>query len=164
MKLSLNPRNQPTVSDEEIERDVAELRRLLEGLPGESEPHPAYWQNFLLRVRSRIDDRGGRRRRWSPSIAWTTVTAAAVVVVLAVSGILPISAPRGSETTLAVEEHRVGEDVAARDAALAADPLAFEEHSARGIVLSQDDVTMLKAIVADDESAMLLAILDSEDF
>lgn len=154
-------------SDEEIERDVAELRQLLRGLDLPAEPHPAYWQNFLVRVRQRVDERRIPRRRWAPSMAWASVTAAALVVVLAVSGVLPTGHRAIDEKTAVSGRPGPGTDhslaaTPSSDAALAADPLLFDRTASHSIVLSNDDVNMLKAIMADDDEAILQAMVDAD--
>ncbi len=166
-------------SDQDIERDEAELRRLLADVEGPSEPHPAYYQNFLVHLHRRIDDEQPfRRRRWVPSLAWTSLSAATLAVILVISGVLPSSAPQ-ADPRQAVQEHvdrgstratpdGVGEDVSALlygdDGPLAlhsSDPSVFESNTST-IVLTSDEVRMIDAIHSDDESAMFEAMVDSD--
>ena len=153
-------------SDEEINRDVSELRRLLERVEGPKEPHPAYYQNFLVRVRGRIDEERFRRKRLAPSTLWASLSAAAVVVALVVGGVFSPSVPR-STGDVAIGTHNAlpeqlfpnksshAEDLAAND------PL-YAGQSVQSLVLSKDDVQMLDAIMTDDDNAVFTAMVDSD--
>src|SRR5687768_13150305 len=105
MKIGIR-QNWQEPSDSEIERDVAELRQLLESVEGPREPHPAYFQNFLVHTRRRLDEQQARRSRFSPSLAWASFSAAAVAVVLVVGGLLPTSMPGTPEGSGAIAETR----------------------------------------------------------
>lgn len=133
-----NQRGEP--SDAEIEKDVAELRRLLDGVNGPAEPHPAYWQNFVVHVRTRIDEEGFRRKRWSFSTAWASVGAVAVMTVIVVATglldkqtIVPPTPPR----------------VQARPEAPTDLAAAYNSTDTKSIILSGDEVEMINAIVSD---------------
>ena len=160
--------------DMEIERDVAELRRLLDGIEGPREPHPAYWQNFLVHTRQRLDEQQARRRRFSPSVAWASFSAAALAVVLVVGGILPGSNPSAvapdnkiaaSQPVATPEEEDVmfglglesdlGSELAA---AMPGDVL----DNSTSLVLSTEDVKMLNAIMSEeDDDAIFNAMIES---
>ena len=161
-------------SDEEIERDVAELKKLLNTVEGPQEPHPAYWQNFVVKVHDRIEqERPKRRRSWVPSIAWSGAVAAAIVVAASVGGLLP-----GAEDPLPGMEKLASEATSTNDAKLlyeqSANSLAqldggessviFTQNGERSIILSDADIKMLNAIQSDDEDAIFLAMLESESF
>lgn len=140
-------------ADEEIERDVAELRSLLTALEEPVEPHPAYWQNFLVHVRNRVEDDRARRRRWSPSVALTSLTAAALVVVVAVSGVLPLgpSSVPGVDATIRRELPRP---------AVAQNPYADGVES---LMLSSDEMQMLDAILDESPEAVLQAMIEGDN-
>ncbi len=158
-------------SDEEIDRDVSELRRLLEGIEGPKEPHPAYYQNFLVRVRGRIDEERFRRKRVVPSTLWASLSAAAVVVALVVGGVFSPSLPEGTSGIAATDrtasksgtELLFGEKSAHSGEILASnvDPL-YAGQGVQSLVLSKDDVQMLDAIMTDDDNAIFNAMVDSE--
>lgn len=141
-------------ADEEIERDVAELRSLLSGLEEPAEPHPAYWQNFLVHVRRRVDEEGGRRRRWAPSVALTSMTAAALVAVVAISGVLPI----GNRTpavpgTVAIDRRSVLKTEVVENP---------YEGGVESLMLSSDEMQMLDAILDESPEAVLQAMVEGE--
>ena len=86
--------------DADIDRDVSFLRSLNAELPDPEEPHPAYWNNFLLRVREQVDGTGpaakrsAARRWWSPSLIWSSLAGVAALLVIAVStDIIPVFGP-----------------------------------------------------------------------
>jgi hypothetical protein len=141
-------------SDSEIERDVSELRQLLARLEEPSEPHPAYWQNFLVHVRQRIDEERAPRRRWAPSVAWTSLTAAALVVVVALSGVLPMGVH---------EDPKIGVPAAIRSGRTAnidaREELGYTE-GAQSLMLSKGDVKMLDAILDKSPDAVLEAMVE----
>lgn len=165
MKLSFGQKDRNEPSDAEIERDVAELRRLLEGVKEPNEPHPAYYQNFLVRVHDRIDEDRFRRKRWSPSVAWASMTAAALVVVLAVSGLLPTvdDSVGGRKIVQEQPAPRTGSvrQQIPSGAGSERDPLLYDQ-SARSLVLSSDDMKMLNAIMSNDDDAVFRAMMESE--
>ena len=144
-------------SDAEIDRDVAELRRLLAGVEGPKEPHPAYWQNFVVRVQGRIDKEGVRKRR-SFSPTWATVGAAALVAVVAVSSLFSPKDP-------AVNPQPGGKVVAVTPAApppasnLAS---AYDQSGTQSLVLSATDVKMVQAIESNNDYAMFEALAESD--
>jgi hypothetical protein len=155
-------------SDEEIERDVSELRRLLEGVEGPKEPHPAYYQNFLVRVRGRIDEERFRRKRLVPSTIWASLSAAAVVVALVVGGVFSPSVPGSGSGSVAqnpgvskgAAEHLFPASTPSGDLA-ANDPL-YADQGLQSLVLSKNDVKMLDAIMTDDDNAVFNAMVDSD--
>jgi hypothetical protein len=166
-----NKRRQPT--DEEIERDVAELRQLLKGVDGHSEPHPAYYQNFLVKVRGRIDEERFQRRRVAPATLWASLSAAAVVVVLVVGGVFAPSTPELAEGPMVSQKPAADtRSSTSDDDPLFAAPsesseliaLGTPEYSngATSLVLSNDDVKMLNAIMSDDDDALFQAMVESE--
>lgn len=149
-------RDHRETSDADIERDVAELRRLLAGVEGPKEPHPAYWQNFVVRVRGRIDEEGfPKRRSFSP--AWATVGAAALVAVVAVSSLFSpketVVTPSPGE---AVATAKVTPPASSNLAA------AYDQSGTRSLILSDTDVKMVKAIESNNDDAMFEALAESE--
>jgi hypothetical protein len=151
MKLGRDHRE---ISDAEIERDVAELRRLLAGVEGPKEPHPAYWQNFVVRVRGRLDKEGFRKRR-SFSPAWATVGAAALVAVVAVSSLFSpkevgVTPPQVAGTSKVVPP--ASSNLAA----------AYDQSGTQSLILSENDVKMVKAIESNNDDAMFEALAESE--
>lgn len=165
MDMNLGRNRQAEMPDAEIERDVAELRRLLAGVEGPQEPHPAYWQNFVVRVRSRIDEQGAAKKRWSFSTAWASVGAAALVTIAVVSGVFaPDQTITSNGTgggissspsaTPPVERRVPGGDLAAD----------YRASDASSLVLSGDDVALITAIVSDNnDDAIFEAIVDSKE-
>lgn len=155
-------------SDQEIDRDVAELRKLLEGVEGPREPHPAYWQNFLVHVRERIDEDRFRRRRRIPSIALASATAVALVAIVLVSGVIDrgdSGTPADSQITASTSRSTSSAANRLSEQPLLAsnvDPL-FEGDAARRLVLDESDVRMLDAIMTDNDAAIFQAIVDSDD-
>lgn len=162
-------------SDEEIDRDVAELRQILGRVEGPKEPHPAYYQNFLVKVRGRIDEERFQRRRVIPSTVWASLTATAVVVFLVVGGVFT-----PSTREIADGGKVAGAEVTAPSATESEIPLFGDSQSAAGdlladngssatytdgttsLVLNDDDVQMLNAIMSDDDDALFEAMVDSE--
>jgi hypothetical protein len=148
-------RNQRGVpSDAEIDNDVAELKRLLEGAPGPIEPHPAYWQNFVVHVRARIDEKGGRSKRRSFAPAWASLGAVAIMAVVVVAtGVLDKQiTPITPQKTIARAEAPA--DLAA----------AYSSTDTKGIILSGEEVKMINAIVSDkSDDAVFEAMVDSEE-
>lgn len=157
MKFNLDWKRMQEPSDADIDRDVAELRTLLASVEQPSEPHPAYFQNFLVKVRTRVDDDSVRRRGFAPSMAWASMTAAALVVVLAVSGVLPTSTTR-----IVVDPPVAGTLNVAPNATNASDVTLYED-GATSLVLSSGDVQMLNAILEKDEEAILRAMVDADN-
>jgi hypothetical protein len=167
MDINLGRNRQAEPSDTEIERDVAELRRLLAGVEGPQEPHPAYWQNFVVRVRGRIDEQGAGKKRWSFSTAWASVGAAAIVTIAVVSGIFsPERAGNGIGTQgngpvavkpaeQPVENRETGGDLAAH----------YRSSDASNLVLSGEDVRLISAIVSTDsnDDALFEALVESDE-
>lgn len=136
------------VSDAEIDRDVAELRQLLANVQGPAEPHPAYWQNFVVRVRDRIDHEGGRRKRWNLVPAWASLGAAAVVTIIVVSisgDDQPIKMKPGPQPPAAMEFSA-----------------SYSATDTRSLVLSEQDVRMINAIVSDDRDDAIFEALVEE--
>lgn len=156
MKMRLDWKATREPADEEIERDVAELRSLLTGLEEPREPHPAYWQNFLVHVRDRVDVERTRRRRWAPSVALTSMTAAALVAVVAISGVLPLgqsSAPPGVDAKIRRELPKP---------TIAGNPLGYAD-GAESLMLSSDEMQMLDAILDESPEAVLQAMVEGDN-
>ena len=143
--------------DQEIERDVAELRMLLRNVEGPKEPHPAYWQNFVVHVHNRIDERSQQRRRRSMFTAWASATAAVGVTLFVMTGGLSsiINTTDPQPPSVAV--------TAPTSAAASSSPL-YADAGSRSLILSEDDVKVLNAIIADDDNTMLAAIANSDTF
>lgn len=157
MKFNLNWKGVQEPSDADIDRDVAELRTMLARIEQPADPHPAYWQNFLVKVRTRVDDDKVRRRGFAPSMAWASMTAAALVVVLAVSGLLPTG------TTGIVVEKPGPINLHVAPPLANATSIPLYEDGAKSLVLSSDDVQMLDAILEKDEEAILRAMVDADN-
>jgi anti-sigma-K factor RskA len=154
MNLRRNSKGAPT--DTEIERDVAELRRLLAGVDGPKEPHPAYWQNFVVRVRGRIDEEGVRRKRLNFSTAWASVGAATLVVIVAISSGL---FEQGTQS-LVPDKDVVSIPAPEAQLDLAA---SYDATGTTGLVLTNDDMEMINAIVSDNQDeAVFEALVDSD--
>ncbi|HVZ39487.1 MAG TPA: hypothetical protein VHI13_09435 [Candidatus Kapabacteria bacterium] len=135
--------------DAEIEKDVAELRQLLSRVPGPAEPHPAYWQNFVVKVRGRIDEEGGRRKRWRLFPAWASLgTAALVTVIVVASGLLERTGKDRPDPSRPVPP------AAAEFSAI------YSNTDTQSLILSHDDVQMINAIVSDQDDAIFQAMVD----
>jgi hypothetical protein len=173
LDLLKNRWRQPT--DDEIDRDVAELRQILERVEGPKEPHPAYYQNFLVKVRGRIDEERFQRRRVAPSTIWASLTATAVVVALVVGGVFTPSTREIAEvgmgsraTVTAPSATEMDEPLFGESSSASSDLLADNSSSATytngttSLVLNDDDVKMLNAIMSDDDDALFEAMADSE--
>jgi|GEM_PF-1973541 len=161
MKTNLGRNHMMEPSDAAIERDVAELRRLLAGIEGPKEPHPAYWQNFVVRVRNRIDEDGGRRKRRGFSTAWASVGAAAVVTVAVISGIFSPGARVNDDADTAVDAGPVAGAVSSASKADLASHYRAAESEA--LILSGDDMRMISAIVSDNDNAIFEAMIESDE-
>jgi hypothetical protein len=156
MKLKLPEGYMQDPSDQEIEKDVAELRRLLEGTDAPEDPHPAYWQNFLVHVRGRIDEEQVRRKRRSLITTWASVTAAAAIALFIVNGGIPTTTDDGPARLTQTQSP---------DATMLADnSLIFTDQGTHSIVLSETDVKMVNAIVKGDDAEVFEAIVDSDMF
>jgi hypothetical protein len=175
MNLDLLKNRWRQPSDDEIDRDVAELRQILERVEGPQEPHPAYYQNFLVKVRGRIDEERFQRRRVAPSTIWASLTATAVVVALVVGGVFTPSTPElaeggkvGGATVTAPAAAETNEPLFGESSSTSSDLLADNSSSATytngttSLVLNDDDVKMLNAIMSDDDDALFEAMADSE--
>jgi hypothetical protein len=161
MKTNIWKNRGGTPSDEEIERDVSELRRLLSGVEEPREPHPAYYQNFLVKVRGRIDEQGGRRKRLAvPSAVWASLSAAVVVVALAVGGVFSPTQPGGQVASTIAKGPTVDP---AQPAPLQDFASLYHGQDIRGLVLSESDVQMVNAINSGDENAIFDAMADSDN-
>ncbi len=149
-------RNGRMPSDADIEHDVAELRSLLAGIEGPKEPHPAYWQNFVVRVRGRIDqEKVSRRRAFSP--AWATLGAAAVVAVIAVSTIFSPSKP-----SMIVDIPRTARPAQVVPQSVANLAAAYDQSGTSSLVLTDTDVKMVNAIESNNDNAIFEALAESE--
>lgn len=151
-------------SDQEIERDVAELHRLLDGVEGPREPHPAYWQNFLVHVRGRIDEDRFRRKRRIPSIALASATAVALIAIVLVGRLDRVGDPFSTDIPGQAQVARGAAGGARIDQNLLAsnvDPL-LDQGDTHRLVLNEDDVKMLDAIMIDSDAAVFKAMVDSD--
>ena len=143
--------------DDEIERDVEELRRLLDGIEGPVEPHPAYFQNFVVRVRDRLDADRARHRRWNRIGRFASVATAAIVVLVVAttvfdSGVdLPTLQGPGRAVTSSPTTPQLPS------------PSLFSDEGSR-IVLSKSDVRMLNAIMTDDDDEMFRAMASANQY
>lgn len=167
--------------DSEIDRDVDELRSLMSRLSEPAEPHPAYWNNFLLRVHERIEAETAPKRRawWSPALIWSSLTgAAALVIVAAVTGILPFGGTDDPVASPAIAEGGTGEVVIEKPVETTSDmdlvPMdqemenliadidevstAADDH----MVLTSQDIEMLDAIESGDDDAILEAMMKED--
>jgi hypothetical protein len=173
MKIGIR-QNWQEPSDSEIESDVAELRRLLDGVEGPREPHPAYYQNFLVRTRQRLDEQQARRRRFSPSVAWASLSAATLAVILVVGGMLPTSIEQTSGRSSSSEEMATSSSILSTEDAnalifgdegdLAEAPTSGTQvlDNKSSILLSSEDVTMINAIMSEeDDEALLDAMIET---
>jgi len=142
--------------DQEIERDVAELRMLLRNVEGPKEPHPAYWQNFVVHVHNRIDERRQRQRRRSMITAWASATAAVGMTLFVMTG--------GLSSIINSDEPHPPSVAVTTTTTTAARSTLYADAGSRSLVLSDDDVKVLNAIIADDDNAMLAAIADSDSY
>lgn len=168
MNINLRSNGRGIPSDTEIEREVAELRQMLEGIEGPSEPHPAYYQNFLVRVRSRVDEQQGfRRKRWSLTATLASIGSAAVVAAVVFSGVLSPT----SDQTVAVNDPNAGatEQVDKNSGSTGSQEgesdklFADVDASTPSIVLSSGDVKMLDAIMSDNDAEIFNALVENED-
>lgn len=143
--------NQSDPPDAEIERDVAELRQLLAQIDGPAEPHPAYWQNFVVKVRGRIEQEGGRRKRRGFAPAWASLgTAAVVTVIVVATNVFKNEPPPPPDRPLPNPVLSLAE--------------TYSSTETRSLVLSKGDVQMISAIVSDDnDDAVFEALVNAED-
>ena len=163
--------------DEVIEQDVAELRALMSDLPEPSEPHPAYWNNFLLRVHERVEQKQAPKKKawWSPALIWGSLTGVAAMLVIAfVTGLFPFGS--SDVVTPGQGTEVLADAVPSEDAELTLTPRPLDAESdldmlipgpeeefgdaSYTIVLTQDDLDMIEAIQADDDDAILQAMID----
>lgn len=155
--------------DREIERDVEELQMLMKDVTEPEEPHPAYWNNFLLRVHERVEEEIAPKRKawWSPALIWGSLTGVALLLVAAwFGGVFPFgSGPDENASLLALNDVPAQEEPDLTPRPLDEDLLTMpiEDDEAYNLVLTQDDVDMLNAIQADDEEAILLEMIDEMD-
>lgn len=159
MKLIFDRKGNQEPNDAEIERDVAELRALLSRIEEPAEPHPAYWQNFLVKVRNRVDEERVQRRRWAPSMALTSMAAAALVVVVAVSGVLPLQNHRDAPPGVDAKGRRPLPQAPAAPADVAS---IYAGDADQSLMLSSDDIVMLDAILDESPEAVLAAMVESD--
>lgn len=166
--------------DADIDRDVAELRGLLKDVPEPSEPHPAYWNNFLLRVHERVEAETAPKRRawWSPALIWSSIAGtAALVLVAVVTGLVPfgadgpIESPALADGSLAADaverpvETSSDIDLVPIDAemeSLIADIDELHNVADEHVVLTASDIEMLDAIESGDDEALLEAMISDE--
>ncbi len=163
--------------DADIDRDVSFLRSLNAELPDPEEPHPAYWNNFLLRVREQVDGTGpaakrsAARRWWSPSLIWSSLAGVAALLVIAVStDIIPVFGPdepliAEGTTDLPAISPMSDEDLLG----LIDDPMPEEgtipvsdETTTEHMILTESDIEMINAIEAGDDDALLLALIEDD--
>lgn len=157
--------------DNELEKDVAELRTLLKDVPDMEEPHPAYWNNFLLRVHERIEQEAAPKKKawWSPALIWGSLTGAAAMVVVAWSiGIFPFGSNKDDQI-IASNDLPAQEELVIVPRPLDEDlsiPMTTEdatEEASYSIVLTQEDLDMIDAIQSNDDGAILREIIDDPD-
>lgn len=145
--------------DEAIERDVMELRRLTNDLPGPQEPHPAYWQNFVVRVHDRVDKQRVRDRArrfwWRWSAVGASAAAAVLVVFVGFKGVLP-----GSDSELQ-NTPPVATNMGASVRSMPTPPPLFAA-DANPIVLSKEDVQKYNAIVSGDDDDVFEQLAKAE--
>ena len=155
--------------DDVIERDVADLRALLSEVPGPSEPHPAYWNNFLLRVHERIEEKQAPKRKawWSPSLIWGSLTGVVGLLVIALmTGIFPFGQEAADPNTeLAYVASPQELELTPRPMELDADlyvPGVDEglDEASYSIVLTKGDLEMIDAIEDGDNDDILQAMID----
>lgn len=157
MNINLGRNRQTEPSESEIERDVAELRRLVAGAEGPQEPHPAYWQNFVVHVRNRIDEEGGRKKRRSFSTAWASVGAAALVTIVVVSGVI---SPGGEVAEIIPPPQPPVPTPVAEQGDLASQ---YQAANSQALVLSGNDMQLINAIVSESDDAMFEALVNSDE-
>lgn len=155
--------------DDVIEKDVAELRSFLEGVPGPSEPHPAYWNNFLLRVHERIEEKQVPKKKawWSPALIWGSLSGvAALLLVTYLTNLFPfgndipegemLAGNTGAKTVLTTKTiDQELDDFIISGGGADTDETAY-------FMLTQGEIEMLNAIEADDDDAILRAIIGED--
>ncbi|MCB0710846.1 MAG: hypothetical protein KDD67_00800 [Ignavibacteriae bacterium] len=158
--------------DDVIERDVADLRAMLSEIPEPSEPHPAYWNNFLLRVHERIDEKQAPKRKawWSPALIWGSLSGVAGLLLIAfMTGVFPF----GSDGVVSGEEF--AHLSSPGDLELTPRPLDMDTElyvpgideeidGSYSIVLTESELNMINAISDGDDEAILQAMIDDVDF
>ena len=158
--------------DDVIDHDVAELRSLLNDLPDPSEPHPAYWNNFLVRVHERIEEKHAPKKKawWSPALIWGSFGGVACLLLAAyLTGVFPFG------NTISDSGGEVFADLTGNEQVLTTQPDIDEEldgfimsgidneaEEVSYIMLTQDEVDMMNAIESDDDDAILRAILEED--
>lgn len=167
--------------DEAIEQDVALLRSIESNLPAPEEPHPAYWNNFLIRLHERVDGSmsvgaGRARRRWfSPALIWSSLAGVTALLVVAVAtDLIPVFeqsepliaegagleavdiSPLNDEDLLGLLDEALPDEVGA--SASLVDASAEGKH----LILTASDLELIDAIEQGDDDAMLMAIIDDE--
>lgn len=160
-----------SMMDKEIEKDVADLRMLLKDVPEPEEPHPAYWNNFLLRVHERIEAEAAPKKKpwWSPALIWGSLSGVAAMLVIAWSvGIFPFGSRTGDDyiadkyvppqEELVVVPRPLDEEIPVPSIGEEA-----PEDATYSIVLSQEDLDMIDAIQTGDDDAILREIMDDPD-
>jgi len=156
MNVNLWRNHQGEPSDAEIDKDVGELKRLLDGIDGPREPHPAYWQNFVVHVRTRIDEEGARRKRRSFSTTWASIGAvAAMAAVVVATGLLdkPGVVTIPTKTPAVKQFSDAPADLAA----------AYNSTDTKSIILSGEEMNMINAIVSDNGDAAVFEAMVSRD-
>ncbi len=154
-----------------IEEDLANLRSLMEKLPAPSEPHPAYWNNFLMRVHERVEEETSPRRRawYSPALIWSTLAGVASVVAVALitgvfSGDIPEDRPILAEVPT-IEQPLAPQndyDLVPLDAemeSLVSDIEEPGEVAANHVILTSEEVEMLEAIESGDGDDLIEAFI-----
>lgn len=154
--------------DNELEHDVAELRMLLKDVPEVEEPHPAYWNNFLLRVHERIEEQAAPKRKawWSPALIWGSLTGVAALLLVAWGvGMFPFGS-KSDTTVIAGNTFPAQEELVLVPRPLDEDltmPMTtsdMNDEASYSIVLTQEDIDMINAIQSDDDGAILREIID----
>ncbi len=165
MSTKLDPRlYEDNAMDQEIERDVAELQMLMSEATEPEEPHPAYWNNFLLRVHERVEAETAPQRKawWSPALIWGSLTGVALLLIAAwFGGIFPFGGQDTGDVMLA-DNNPPQEELVLTPRPLDIDLLSLpiEEEEAYNLVLTQEDVDMLNAIQTGDDDAILREMME----
>jgi hypothetical protein len=158
-------------ADPVLEKDEEQLRLLLRDLPGPEEPHPAYWNNFLIRVHERIDQTAPQKKAWwSPALIWGSLSGVALLLVFAVAGkIGPFGNGTGQQDPLFADLNRQAEELVLvpgprDDTDIIGDIASDNADDANySIVLTESDIDMINAIDADDGDAILQGLIDDID-
>ena len=158
--------------DDLIEQDVAELQALLNDVPGPSEPHPAYWNNFLVRVHERIEEKHAPKKKawWSPALIWGSLGGVACLLLAAyLTGVFPfgndITVPGGemlADLPAMTEEALTTKTIDEQMNDFLISDINGDVEEVSYLMLTQGEVDMMNAIESDDDDAILRAILEED--